>query len=62
MKSKSEPATTKIKRLLEVSSLYTFNLYYLKDKNMILCDFLSRMKGDNSDPHDVLCYNWPVRQ
>ena len=30
IKSKMEPATTKIKRLLELSSSYSFNLYYMK--------------------------------
>ena len=42
LKSKTEPATTRIKRLLEVLSAYSFNLYYMKGKDMILCDFLSR--------------------
>ena len=54
MKSKSEPATNRIKRLLEVLSSYTFNLYYLKDKNMVLSDFPSRMEGAKSDPHYVI--------
>ena len=42
--SKAEPTTTKIKRLLEVLSSYSFNLYYIKGKDMILSDFLSRQK------------------
>ena len=41
MKSKTEPPINKIKRLYEVLSSYTFNLYYLKGKDMILGDFLS---------------------
>ena len=40
LKSKTEPATTRIKRLLEVLSAYSFNLYYMKGKDMILNDFL----------------------
>ena len=44
LKSKTEPATTRIKRLLEVLSAYSFNLYYMKDKDMILSDFLSRQR------------------
>ena len=40
MKSKSEPATNRIKGLLEVLSMYTFSLYCLKGKDMILSDFL----------------------
>ena len=51
IKSKAEPATTRIKRLLELISSYSFNLYYMKGKDMILSDFLSRQKHDNSDPH-----------
>ena len=42
IKSKAEPATTRIKRLLELISSYSFNLYYMKGKDMILSDFLSR--------------------
>ena len=40
LKIKAEPATTRIKRLLEVLSAYSFNLYYMKGKDMILTDFL----------------------
>ena len=42
IKNKAEPVTTKIKRLLELISSYLFNLYYIKGKDMILIDFLSR--------------------
>ena len=42
MKSKMEPATNRIKRLLEILSSYLFNLYYIKGKDMILSDFMSR--------------------
>ena len=38
MRSKVEPVTTRIKRLLEVLSSYSFNLYYIKGKDMILSD------------------------
>ena len=44
MKSKAEPATTHIKRLLELLSSYSFNLYYIKGKDMVLNNFLSRQK------------------
>ena len=50
MKSKMEPATNRIKRLLEILSSYSFNLYYIKGKNMILSDFLSRQIQDDSNP------------
>ena len=38
IKSKAEPATTRIKRLLKLISSYSFNLYYIKGKDMILSD------------------------
>ena len=47
MRSKAEPATTRIKRLLELLSGYSFNLYYIKGKDMVLSDFLSRPKLDD---------------
>ena len=34
MKSKAELATNRIKRLLEILSAYSFNLYYIKGKDM----------------------------
>ena len=42
IKIKAEPATTRIKRLLELISSYSFNLYYMKGKDTILSIFLSR--------------------
>ena len=38
MKSKVEPVTTRIKRLLDLLSSYSFNLYYIKGKDMVLSD------------------------
>ena len=52
-KSKTEPATPRIKRLLEVLSAYSFNLYYMKGKDMILSDFMSRQEIDKSNPHEI---------
>ena len=54
MRSKGEPATTRIKRLLELLSPYSFNLYYIKGKDMVLSDFLSRQKMDDSNPHELI--------
>ena len=54
LKSKIEPATPRIKRLLEVLSAYSFILYYMKGKDMILSDFLSRQGTDKSDPHEII--------
>ena len=54
IKSKAEPATTRIKTLLELISSYSFNLYYMKGKDMILSDFLSREAHNMSDPHKII--------
>ena len=42
IKSKAESTTVRIKTLLEVISSYSFNLCYIKGKDMVLSDFLSR--------------------
>ena len=49
-----EPATTRIKRLLEILSSYSFNLYYIKGKDIIFSDFISRQKHDNSNPDETI--------
>ena len=54
IKSKTEPATTRIKRFLEFISSYSFNLYYMKGKDMILSDFLSWQRNDDSDPSEII--------
>ena len=54
MRSKAEPATTGIKRLLELLSPYSFNLYYIKGKDMVLSNFLSRQQMDDSNPHELI--------
>ena len=54
IKSKIELATTRIKRLLEMLSSYSYNLYYIKGKDMIFSDFLSRQKHSDSNPHEII--------
>ena len=54
IKSKVEPVSTRIKRLLELISLYSFNLYYMKGKDMILSHFLSRQMHDTSNLHEII--------
>ena len=61
MRSKAEPATTRIKRLLELLSPYSFNLYYIKGKDMVLSDFLSRQKTDDSNPHELIPISFMLR-
>ena len=62
MKSKAEPATTRIKRLLELLSSCSFNLYYIKGKDMVLSDFLSRPRTNNSNPHEIIPISFSLRR
>ena len=54
MKAKTLPATTRIMRPLEILSGYAFNFYFVKGKDMKLCDFLSRIDVDNGNPGEVI--------
>ena len=54
IKSKMEPATTRIKILLELISSYSFNLYYMKGKDMILSVFLLWQDNDVSNPNKIM--------
>ena len=54
MKAKTLPATTRIMRLLEILSGYAFNLYFVKGKDMKICDFLSRIDVDRGNPREVI--------
>ena len=54
IESKAQPVTTRIKRLLELISSYSLNLFYMKGKDMVLSVFLSRQKHDNSDPQEII--------
>ena len=61
LKSKTEPATTRIKRLLEVLSAHSFTLYYMKGKDMILNDFLSRQMIDKGNPHEIIPISFDMK-
>ena len=54
MKSKTETASNRIKRLLEILSNYCFYLYYIKGRDMKLSDFLSRVKLEDNNPNEVI--------
>ena len=58
IKSKAELATTRIKRQLELISSYSFNLYYMKGKYMIVSDFLWRQTHDDSNLHDIIPFSF----
>ena len=61
MRSKAEPATTRIKRLLELLSPYSFDLYHIKGKDMVLSDFLSRQKMDDSNSHKLIPISFTLK-
>ena len=51
IKSKTEPGMTRIKRLLQLISSYSFNFYYMKGKDMILLLFNAiTLKRQNTTP------------
>ena len=54
MKAKTEPATTRIMRLLDRLSAYSFNLYYVKGRDMILSDYFSRHRQKDLDPSELI--------
>ena len=54
--------TTRIKRLLELISSYSFNLYHMKGKDMILSDFLSWQNNDDSNLHEIIPISFNMYQ
>ena len=62
IKRKMEPATTRIKRLLELICSYSFNLYHMKGNDMILSDFLSQQKNDSSNPNEIISISFDMYQ
>ena len=54
-------ATNRIKRLLEVLSAYSFNLYYIKGKDIILSDFLSRQDLGDEDTREIIPISFSMR-
>ena len=60
IKSKMELVTTRIKRLLELISSYSFNLYYMKGKDMVLSDFLSQQNNDDSNPNEIIPISFDI--
>ena len=54
MKAKTEPATTRIMRLLDRLSAYSFTLYYVQGRDMNLADYLSRNRSKDMDPSELI--------
>ena len=61
MRSKAEAATPRIKRLIELLGPYSFTLYYIKGKDMVFSDFLSRQKTDDRNPHEIIPISFTLR-
>ena len=51
-----------MKRLLELISSYSFDLYYIKGKDMVLSDFLSRQSNDDSNPHEIIPFSFNMHK
>ena len=54
LKAKTEPASARIMRLLDRLSSYSFNLYYVKGRDMVLADYLSRHRISDKDPSELI--------
>ena len=54
LKAKTKPATTRIMRLLDRLAAYSFNLYYVKGRDMIMVDYLSRHRTKDSDTSELI--------
>ena len=55
LKSKKEAPTLRLKKLIEVLSAYSFDLNFLKGKDMQIADFLSRHPdNDTGSPHEII--------
>ena len=54
IKAKTKPASARIMRLLDRLSSYSFNLYYVKGRDMVLADYLSRHRIPDKDPSELI--------
>ena len=50
LKAKREPPTLRLQKLIEKLSEYTFNIQYMKGKDMYIADFLSRHPDSDDGP------------
>ena len=62
VKGKATSITSRIKWLLELISSYSFNLSYIKLKDMVLSDFLSRQNNDNNNPHEIILISFNMHK
>ena len=57
-----EPTSIRIKKLLELLSSYSFNLYYIKRIDLVLSDFLPRQQVDDSNPNEIIQISFHMRE
>ena len=62
IKSKTDSASARIERLLQVLGAASFNLYYMKGQDVILSDFLSRISMDKSNTHDIIPISFDLQE
>ena len=55
------PTSCRIGIFLELLSNYNFNLYYVKGKDLILSDFLSRIVVDDSNHQENISISFDVK-
>ena len=53
-KSKTEPASSRIEKLIKVLSSYSFNLNYMKVKDMTLSNIVSRIEVDKFNTNEII--------
>ena len=58
LKAKTGPATKCIMRLLDRLSPYSFNLYYVKVKDMIPTDYRSQHRLRDNDTNDLIAISF----
>ena len=61
IKSKAESTTTRIKRLSEVLISYSFNLYCIKGKDMILVTFYLDKNKTMGNPHKIIPFSFNMQ-
>ena len=59
--SKRLPEAPQNYSITEILSSYSFNLYYVKGKDMILSNFLCRQKHDDSNPHEIIPISFHIQ-
>ena len=54
MKSKKQPPTLRLQKLIEKLSAFSFRVHFMKGKDMFVSDFLSRHPGDDRYPQNEI--------